>query len=193
MSLSKSQTQNGKRSRDTSEVFDPEVFDRVFRFLMNFANDAETIVRPPKHRVREEEPLENNAGEMFGKLPARAKEEVLLKDLFGEIVGNVLNKLPEEGKEEFLVKCFVELLPKLSHESRTSIEIKVKGTFSSSQEAPDTLSGPEIRLPTPNPFPDEYLHPVPFIVTFPTAVGGGGNDKGTGKDGDSGQDKGGTS
>ncbi|KAF8009451.1 hypothetical protein BT93_J0441 [Corymbia citriodora subsp. variegata] len=163
MSLPDSETQNGKGSRETSEVY-----DSVFGFLMNFADKAETIVSHPKNGAvvdddatnqvqvdREEEPLENvgngDAGETFDKLPVTAKEE-LLKDVFGEILGNMLDKLPEDGKEAFLVRCFDGLFPKLPYESRRAIGIK----------ANDLLS--------PSQFPGDALQPVGFKVRYPKVI-----------------------
>ncbi|KAI6669879.1 hypothetical protein NL676_004764 [Syzygium grande] len=184
MSTSDFQTQNGKRSRETSEVF-----ESVFSFLMGFANDAKNIVPQPKHialvdadamdevNVDEEEPLENggdgNAGEMFHTLPVKDKEE-LLKVVFGEIVGNMLDKLPEDGKETFLVRCFDGLLPKLPCESQRVIEIKGEDVFSQSQEASATLSALESPLAIPNQFPTDDLRPVTFKVRFPRVIGGRG-------------------
>ncbi|KAL3718263.1 hypothetical protein ACJRO7_003407 [Eucalyptus globulus] len=153
MSLPDPQTQNRKRSRETSEVFDP-----VFDFLMNFADTAETIV-----------PL----GQMFGQLPVEAKED-LLKDLVGEIVVNVLNKLPDDGKEAFLERCFEGLLPKLPHESRREIKAKVQDVFSQALEASDTPGSPRLPSTIPNRFPTERRRPVPFSVRYPPAVGGRG-------------------
>ncbi|KAI3420518.1 uncharacterized protein J3R85_012734 [Psidium guajava] len=176
MSLSDSQTQNEKKSRETSEVY-----DSMFGFLMDFADKAETIVPQPKSRavtkVEEEEPLENvgdgNAGEMYHKLPVRDKEE-LLKDVFCEIVGNMLNELPEDGKEDFLVRCFDGLFPKLPGESRSAIEIKANDVLSQSQEAFAKLSTPGSPSAFENQFPADDLQPVGFRVKFPPSIGGKG-------------------
>ncbi|KAI6669884.1 hypothetical protein NL676_004769 [Syzygium grande] len=184
MSPSDFQAQSGKRSRETSEVF-----ESVFSFLMGFANDAETIIPQPKRialvdddatdgvNVYEEEPLENggdgNAGDLFNKLPVKDKEE-LLKDVLGEIVGNMLGKLPEDGKETFLVRCFDGLFPMLPYESQRVIEIKVKEVSSQSREALVTLSAPESPLAIPNLFPADALRPVGFKVRYPPAIGGRG-------------------
>lgn len=192
MSLPDPQTRNGKRSRETSEVFDP-----VFNFLMNFADTAETIVPLGKRRAivdhapdeeeEEEEPLENlddgEAGQMFGQLPVEAKEE-LLKDLVGGIVGNVLNKLPDDGKEAFLERSFEALLPKLPRESRREIETKVQDVFSQALEASDTPGAPRLPSTIPNRFPTEDRRPVPFSVRYPPGYppgnGGRGGRGGTG-------------
>lgn len=165
MSPSESQTQRGKRSRETSEVF-----DSVFGFLMDFADKAETTVPQPKrrafvdddttnevhHEEEEEEPSEDggdgNAGELFDKLPVREKEK-LLKDAFGEIMGNMLDKLPEDGKEPFLSRCFDGLFPKLPRQSRRVIGLKVKDVSSQFQEDSPTLGAPESSSPIPWQFP----------------------------------------
>ncbi|KAF8009531.1 hypothetical protein BT93_J0516 [Corymbia citriodora subsp. variegata] len=192
MSLPDSETQNGKGSRETSEVY-----DSVFGFLMNFADKAETIVPHPKNGAivdddttnqaqvdGKEEPLENvgdgNAGETFDKLPVTAKEE-LVKDLFGEILGNMLAKLPEDGKEAFLVRCFDGLLPKLPCESQRAIGIKVNDLLSPSQEAFATLSTPESPSALGNQFPDDALQPVGFSVKYPKTIGGKGKGGGGGR------------
>ncbi|KAI6669881.1 hypothetical protein NL676_004766 [Syzygium grande] len=182
MSLSDSQTQNGKRSRETCEVY-----DSVFGFLMDFADKAENMFPQPMSRAvmdddtanrghvnEEEEPLENvgdgNAGEIFDKLPVRDKEE-LLKDVFGKIVKNMLNKVPEDGKEAFLVRCFKGLFPKLPCESQRVIEIKVKDALSQSQEAIATPSAPELPSAFENQFPADALQPVGFSVKYPPPIG----------------------
>lgn len=161
MSQLDSQNQNGKRSRETSEVL-----DTVFDFLMDFANKAETIV--PQHKRRtidvddatcgtdeEEEPSDDGvdvAEELFGKLPVGDKEELLM-DVFGGIVGNMLDKLPNEGKEEFLLRCFGGLFPKLPSDSQIEIESKLKGVSSQSQGALAISSTPESPRTFPNLFP----------------------------------------
>ncbi|KAL3718261.1 hypothetical protein ACJRO7_003405 [Eucalyptus globulus] len=181
MSLPDSETQNEKRSHETSEVY-----DSVFGFLMNFANEAETIVPHPKsgavvdddtmNQVQvdgEEKPLENvgngNAGEMFDKLPLIAKDE-LLKYVFGEILGNMLDKLPEDGKEAFLVRCFDGLFPKLPCESQRAIEIKANDLLSPSQEAFATLSTPESPSAFGNQFPDDALQPDGIKIRYPNTI-----------------------
>ncbi|KAI6669876.1 hypothetical protein NL676_004761 [Syzygium grande] len=166
MSLLDSRTQNRKRSRETSDVF-----DSVFSFLMDFADQAETMVPQPKRgpvvtdevHADTEDALESgddgNVIEMFDKLPVRDKEE-LLKDVFGEIVGNMLDKLPEDGKETFLVRCLDRLLPKLPGKSQRVIEIKVKDASSQSQEAFLTRGAQESPSPFPNLFPRDDLVPT---------------------------------
>lgn len=166
MSHLDSQNQNGKRSRETSEVF-----DTVFDFLMDFTNKAETIVSQHKRRPidvddatcgsdEEVEPSDDGgdaAEELFGKLPVGDKEE-LLKDVFGGIVGNMLDKLPNEGKEEFLLRCFGGLFPKLPSDSQIEIESKLKGVSSQTHGALAISSTPESPPTLPNLFPAGDLH-----------------------------------
>ncbi|KAL3718268.1 hypothetical protein ACJRO7_003412 [Eucalyptus globulus] len=173
MSLLDSQIQKRKRSPETSEVF-----DSVFGFLMDFADKAETIVPQPKRRAiddegatnevgdDEQEPSENegdgNAGELFDKLPAEGKEE-LLKDVLGEIVGNMLDNLPEDGKEAFLVRCFDGLFPKLPLRAQRVIECRMIAVPPQSQEASAIQSAPESSLAIPNHFPKGDLVQVGMV------------------------------